>query len=171
MQHVIRAPVADELALLREIERAAGVMFARVGLDDVAAHEPATIGELAEYLRDGRVWILAVDDTPVGYALLDLVDENAHLEQLSVLPEHGQRGLGSMLLEHVCAWAAAEGFPAVTLTTFSHVNWNQPFYEHRGFRVLAEREIGPELRALRDEETAHGLDPALRVCMRRDVKP
>jgi hypothetical protein len=35
--------------------------------------------------------------------------------------------------------------------------------------VLAEDELGPELRAKRDAETAHGLDPALRVCMRRDL--
>ena len=34
-----------------------------------------------------------------------------------------------------------------------------------GFPVLSEAEIGPGLLAVRDEETAHGLDPTLRVCM------
>jgi hypothetical protein len=34
---------------------------------------------------------------------------------------------------------------------------------------MAEEELGPELRRLRDEETRHGLDPALRVVMRKDV--
>ena len=57
----------------------------------------------------------------------------------------------------------------MTLTTFEHVPWNAPYYERHGFRVLAEHEVGDELRRLRDEETAQGLDPALRVCMRREI--
>jgi hypothetical protein len=57
----------------------------------------------------------------------------------------------------------------VTLTTFSDVAWNRPLYEHLGFRAMREHEIGPELRALRDTEAAHGLDPTTRVCMRFDL--
>jgi hypothetical protein len=57
----------------------------------------------------------------------------------------------------------------VTLTTFERVPWNGPYYAGHGFRVLAEDEIGPELRQLRDEEAMHGLDRNLRVCMRRDI--
>jgi hypothetical protein len=57
----------------------------------------------------------------------------------------------------------------VTLTTFRDVPWNRPWYERLGFRVLGEDELGPELRARRDEEEHLGLPAALRVCMRRDV--
>lgn len=60
--------------------------------------------------------------------------------------------------------------PAVTLTTFSDVSWNAPLYRHLGFRVLAEHEIGPQLQAARDAETAHGLDPTRRVCMRSELR-
>jgi hypothetical protein len=59
--------------------------------------------------------------------------------------------------------------PAITLTTFTDVPWNGPLYRHLGFRVLTDDELGPELRALRDRETAHGLDPAQRACMRADL--
>jgi hypothetical protein len=55
------------------------------------------------------------------------------------------------------------------LTTFSDVPWNAPLYRHLGFRVLDDDDIGPELRARRADEAARGLDPASRVCMRRDV--
>jgi hypothetical protein len=58
---------------------------------------------------------------------------------------------------------------AITLTTFKDVPWNAPLYRHLGFRTLRDDEIGPELRALRDEETAHGLDAAKRVCMRSEL--
>jgi GNAT superfamily N-acetyltransferase len=167
---VIRPPRLDELAALQDIERAAGALFLDVGLERVAADDPASIDELTAYLATGRAWAVYVDDVPVGYALVDVVDATAHLEQLSVRPEHGRQGLGAALLSHVCSWARAQGFAAVTLTTFTSVPWNAPYYERHGFRALREDELTPELRALRAAEAAHGLDPDLRVCMRLDLR-
>ena len=71
------------------------------------------------------------------------------------------------LIDHVAAWAADHGLRAVTLTTFRHVPGNAPYYGRLGVEVLTD--IGLELAARVDEETAHGLDPALRVCMRRPL--
>jgi hypothetical protein len=58
---------------------------------------------------------------------------------------------------------------AITLTTFRDVPWNAPPYEHLAFRIMSDDEVGPELRAVCDAETAAGLDPATRVCMRLDL--
>lgn len=166
MEPVMRAPRLDELERLRDIERAAGVLFAEAGMSEIAAHEPDSVEALARYVRAGRAWVVEGDaDLPVGYAVVDVVDGNAHLEQISVHPDAGRRGLGTALVQHVCAWARDHGYPAVTLTTFADLPWNAPFYAKLGFGVLTEDELGPELRALRDDETAHGLDPDLRVCM------
>ncbi|MEY2421731.1 MAG: hypothetical protein QOI95_1798 [Acidimicrobiaceae bacterium] len=169
MTSSIRPPGATEIETLRDIERAAGALFIDVGMADVAADEPFSVDELTVYLRDERVWVVTDDDVPVGYALVDIVDGNAHLEQLSVDPRHGRRGHGAALLAHVCDWARANARPAVTLTTFEHVPWNAPYYARNGFVVMAEAELGTELRRLRDEETRHGLDPTIRVVMRREV--
>ena len=169
MPTAIRAPRVDELDALRDIERRAGALFATVGLNEVAADEPFSLEELDEYRVDERVWVAVENDAPVGYALVDVVDGVAHLEQLSVAPEHGRRGHGAALLGHVCGWARAHDLGAVTLTTFEHVAWNAPYYARHRFRVLRDDELGPELRRVRDDEAADGLDPALRVCMRRDV--
>jgi GNAT superfamily N-acetyltransferase len=136
---------------------------------DVAEDEPFSIDELTAYLRDGRVWVVSEGDTPVGYALVDVVDGNAHLEQLSVDPQHSRRGHGATLLAHVCQWAGDHGYSAITLTTFEHVEWNAPYYARHGFEAMAIDQLGPELRELRDEETRHGLDPNLRVVMRKHV--
>jgi GNAT superfamily N-acetyltransferase len=165
MEPVIRTPRSDELERLRAVERAAGVLFAEAGMPDVAAHEPASVRELADHVHAGRAWVVVLDGLVVGYAVADVVDGNAHLEQLSVHPDAGRRGLGTMLLFHVCAWARDHDYPAVTLTTFADLPWNAPFYAKHGFRIVAEAEIGPELRRVRDEETALGLDPEQRVCM------
>jgi GNAT superfamily N-acetyltransferase len=166
----IRAPRRDELELLRDIERAAGQLFAEVGFGEIAAHEPESAEALAEYLHDGRAWVITDTDVPVGYAVVDIVDGLAHLEQLSVLPNHGRKGLGAALLEHVCDWAGRQQFDAVTLTTFRDIPWNAPFYARHGFRIIDESELGAELRELRALEATHGLDPALRVCMRRLIR-
>src|SRR5438874_12103060 len=140
MSWSIRAPRTDELEQLREIERAAGVLFRTVGMDDVAEHEPLSIEELAGYLGDERTWVLVHGDAIVGYALTDVVDGLAHLEQLSVMPEYGRRGYGAALLNRVCDRARQRGRDAVTLTTFERVPWNGPYYTRHGFRVLAEYE-------------------------------
>ena len=105
----------------------------------------------------------------VGHVLVDVVDDCAHIEQVSVRPDCQGFGVGRALLDRVRLWATSTDRRAITLTTFGDVPWNRPLYEHLGFRVLSEIEIGPELQAVREAETRHGLDPATRVCMRLDV--
>ena len=170
MPITIRPPRPEELEQLRAIEWAAGTLFAGTKFAAVAEHEPASVEELAAYARDDRAWVATdADDVPAGYAVVDIVDGLAHLEQLSVLPDHGRQGIGTALLEHTCAWARQHGYGAVTLTTFIDIAWNGPYYAQRGFAALHDDELGPELRALRALEAEHGLDPEQRVCMRRTV--
>jgi N-acetylglutamate synthase-like GNAT family acetyltransferase len=82
---------------------------------------------------------------------------------------HQGRGRGWTLLEHAARRAAADGRPALTLTTFEHVPWNAPYYARLGFRILADAEVTPGLRAIRRREAEIGLDRWPRVCMRRDI--
>jgi GNAT superfamily N-acetyltransferase len=170
MSVTIRPARPGDGPTLREIERLAGQRFRDVGLPEIADAEPPSLATLACYATGGRSWVAVDDgDRPVGYVLVDHVDGNAHVEQVSVRPDHQGAGVGRALLEWVRSWAAARGVEAVTLTTFADVPWNGPLYRHLGFRVLAEGEIGPGLQAVRDAEVAHGLDLAVRVCMRLDV--
>jgi GNAT superfamily N-acetyltransferase len=167
----IRATRPDDAAVLQHVERSAGERFRDVDLFAVADHEPLPVEVLAKYARAGRSWV-AIDDLNelIGYVLVDVVDNNAHLEQMSVRPDHQGGGIGRALLGCARDWAIDHGKSALTLTTFADVAWNRPLYEHLGFRVLSDGEIGPGLRALREVEAAHGLDPHLRVCMLMDVK-
>lgn len=168
MTTAIRPARPDDGGALRRIERLAGVRFREVGRPEVADDEPAPIEVLTRYADEGRSWV-AVDeeDVPVGYVLVDVVDGCAHVEQLSVRPDHQGAGVGRALLERVRVWAVDAGLSAITLTTFTDDPWNAPLYRHLGFVDMAEAEVGSELRAVRDHETALGLDPTTRVCMRR----
>ena len=166
----VRAPMQDELPLLQAIGVAAGRRFAAVGLDEVAADPPPALADLDRWRKAGRAWVTTDrDGHPVGFVVVDLVDEAAHVEEISVLPDLGGRGHGMALMRHVEKWARAKGFMAVTLTTFSEVPWNRPWYERRGYRVLAEDEWTPGLAARRDEEAEHGLDPDQRVVMAKGL--
>jgi GNAT superfamily N-acetyltransferase len=163
----MRASRPDDGPVLREIERSTGEQFRGIGMEAVADDEPMSVAELAAYAIGARSWVgVDPDDQPVAYVLVDEVDGNAHVAQISVLPESQGCGVGRRLLEQVRAWAMRADFPAITLTTFSAVPWNQPLYEHLGFVVLSEEEIGPELQMVRRHESKVGLDPAARVCMR-----
>jgi GNAT superfamily N-acetyltransferase len=195
---VIRPPRPDELDRLREIERAAGVPFAAVGLPEIAADEPPSVAILERHRRAGWAWVVTVDagadgdpradaasDGPggadgivAGYVVVDVLEgpgpngpteRSAHIEQVSVDPRFGRRRLGARLIDHVAAEARGRGLAALTLTTFRDVAWNAPYYERCGFRVLADDELGPGLRRVRADEASHGLDPAGRVCMRREI--
>ena len=115
------------------------------------------------------MFVAEVGGVAVGYAAVDVLDGCAHLEQMSVHPDHGRRGLGAALLERVCNWSQANAFPAITLTTFRDVAWNAPYYRRFGFEVLDDTDIGADLRRRVDDETAAGLDPTTRVCMRKQL--
>ena len=170
MSMVIRPARPADGSALREIERLAGERFREVGLLEVADDEPASGEELARYAEEERSWVVVdCTDEPIGYVLVDVVDGCAHVEQVSVRPDHQGAGLGRALLESVRAWASEAGLSAVTLTTFTDVAWNAPLYRHLGFRVLGEDELGPQLHGVRDKETSHRLDPARRVCMRWEL--
>ncbi len=165
-------------------------------MPEIAADEPLPLAVLEGYRAAGRAWVVTVGDGPVGgdgpagreaagddgavagYVVVDVLDRPgaapgsgraAHIEQVSVDPAFGRSGLGRRLIEHVAAEARRWGLDALTLTTFRDVPWNAPYYERCGFRVLADDELGPDLRRVRAAETAHGLDPAARVCMRREL--
>ena len=98
-------------------------------------------------------------------AALALPDGKPYLEQLSVRPAQGRRGLGGALLERACRWAAAQTASELWLATYAHLPWNAPFYERRGFRQVPEASCGPELRALIAEHKRVLPQPEQRVVM------
>jgi GNAT superfamily N-acetyltransferase len=107
---VTRTARTDDLGSLRNIERSAGEAFRRIGMAPVADDEPASIDDLAVYQQEGRAWVATdEDDRPVAYTLARIVDSNAHIEQVSVHPNHARKGIGADLIQTVAAWAEQQG--------------------------------------------------------------
>lgn len=167
----IRPAAPGEPAALQYIERAAGAPFRDIGMPEIADDEPPAPQTLERYRRAGRCWVAAdgPDDRPVGYLIAEPVDGALHVEQVSVHPGSARRGVGRALLARAAHHAREEGLAALTLTTFTDVPWNAPYYARLGFRALTEAELTPGLRAIRAGEAAHGLDRWPRVCMRLGI--
>lgn len=169
----LRPAIAADLAAMRDVAVRAGEGFRAVADERVArcADDPAyELAELEGWRAAGRATVAVEGDGQVvGFALVDLVDGHAHLEEIDVDPAAQGLGIGALLLDHVVGAATAAGRAPVTLTTFADVPWNRPWYERHGFVVLADDDpgFGPELRRRVVEEAAHGLDTAIRVVMAR----
>ncbi|MFJ8047046.1 GNAT family N-acetyltransferase [Streptomyces luteogriseus] len=163
----IRLATRAELPALQDIERAAGAPFRGLGMPEIADDEPPALDVLERYRRAGRCWV-AVDesDLPAAYLIAEPVDGALHIEQVSVHPRAARRGVGRALLAHAADRAREEGLTALTLTTFTDVPWNAPYYARLGFRPLPEADLTPGLREIRRVEAAHGLDRWPRVCLR-----
>lgn len=160
---------ADELEELQQIERAAGTLFAEIGWQEVAESDPLPLDFLREQQQAGLIWV-AVDkeDQVVGFAVVTELEGTCFLEEISVHPAHGRRGVGKFLIEMLCGWASENGYPAMTLTTFQDAPWNAPYYLRLGFRVLEGDELSPGLREVLEEET-QAWRPLKRVLMRREL--
>lgn len=167
----IRLARPDELSRLREIEDAAGTLFSGLGLIDESLDASFPQDTLIRLIDLGQVWVICAEhDLPVGMVLASVREQAVYIEEIDVLPAYGRRGLGSRLLEWVCAWAQGQGHAALTLSTFRDVPWNGPFYRKHGFAELQPAAWTPGMHAIREKERLHGLCVAARVFMRRELR-
>jgi GNAT superfamily N-acetyltransferase len=166
----IRKALPADVPLLPAVELEAASLYAvygeEIGLGPDMLAQTNSVEGFRAAQEAGRLWVAADPaGRPVGFALLIEIDGFVHLDELDVLPDHGRKGLGSALLAAVCAWAEANDYPGVSLSTFGDVPWNAPFYARRGFRALPAAELTPGLARLVELEGARGLRTDLRVVM------
>ncbi len=126
---------------MQHIDIASSELFRSTGLIDFGAEdeplEPIPETRLRHGFGDQLVWVAADHmECPVGFALAGDRGEDLYLDQVSVLPDHGQRGLGAQLVQRVIEEARARGYRRVSLSTFRDVPWNGPFYRKLGFREI-----------------------------------
>ena len=109
--------------------------------------------------------MLVAGNPPAGFARVDEVGGQAHLEQLSVHPDFAGRGIGRSLVEAAIDAARGRGYMSMSLCAFADVPFNAPFYASCGFEEVAEP--GTALAALRAREAKLGLDAlGRRIAMR-----
>lgn len=95
----------------------------------------------------GRLIVAVADGEVVGFIHLEVLDAALHVEQVTVAPGHGRRGVGRRLMLAAEEVARDHGYDHVTLTAFRDVPFNGPFYESLGWRVLPDNRLTPGLAA------------------------
>ena len=164
---IIRPALPADVLGLPAIEAAAGEAFRTVGMPEIADDPLPDVQQLKRHASDGRVRVATVSNEVVGYALAGVRDGSAHLEQVSVHPDHAGQRIGADLIDAVTSWARDRGDDRLTLTTFADVPWNAPYYRKLGFRALPDDALGPQLAAELSAERMRFTAP--RIAMARDV--
>ena len=169
---LIRAARPEELSTLQDIEVAAGAMFLNLGMGGIAEDPPPELSDLAAHQRAGHI-LVATDtvDLPVAYLILEELDGWAHIDQVTVHPDHARQGLGRSLILEAGRWAAKRGLQGLTLTTFRDIPWNAPYYRRLGFKEVPENHWSAGIRRVVAAETAHGLNRWPRVVMEMPAAP
>ena len=153
-----------------EIDQAAGQLFAPTGLmtdEALLDHVPPAVFEQAVDVGDVYKVHEALG-SPVGFTLVSHRGGTLYLDQISVHPDHGRQGLGTLLVQHVFQLARQRKLRQITLSTFRDVPWNGPFYRKLGFRELARKELADWMLALEDIQ-AQSLDVSKRCFMVRKI--
>lgn len=164
----IRLAEPADIPLLASIERRAAELFSPDDLPPALCGYSLPEEDLLQALAVGLLWVaLAPAGEVAGFLVAQDTGDALHISEISVVPEQGGRGLGRALLTTAIDSGRAAGYSALTLTTFSHLPWNKPFYERVGFRALTPEECDERLRQVLDAELRAGLRN--RLAMRRDL--
>lgn len=162
---IVQAGV-DHAPLLGAIEIAAAGLFPPGSIPDHIRSDSVPIDILLEAVQEGLLWVaLAGDGNPVGYALMQLLEDAALLAQMDVHPDHMRKGIGSALVMRAVEHLRLLKKPTLYLTTFAHVPWNAPFYAKLGFTTLNGAEAPPFLKGILEEEKCYGLTDRTAMCL------
>lgn len=162
----------EEIGELIEVNIASDTLFADTGLIDPAdlgAHIPEEVFADAIATRDVFVARHGKAQKPVGFTLTSQRGDTLYLDQISVHPDHGQKGLGRALMNRVLDDARDRGFRQVTLSTFKDVAWNGPFYRKLGFRPIKPEKLADWMQELETIQ-ARSLDVTKRHFMKKRVR-
>ena len=101
---------------------------------------PWTEGNFTDSLRAGySAWVCREEGALAGYAVMMMVFDEAHLLNISIMPERQRRGLGSDLLSHLFHVARGHGAVCMFLEVRSSNESGQAFYRRLLFSEIGRR--------------------------------
>lgn len=106
---------------------------------------PWTAGNFRDSLAAGyRCWLYLYDSVLIGYAVMMLAADEAHLLNLSIAAPQQRKGRGSLLLQRVCEAARASGARLIFLEVRPSNSAGVRLYQRHGFqRVGLRRDYYP----------------------------
>ncbi len=167
----ITTGMPDDIPALIAVDKAASALFAPTGLinpDALEDHVPASVFE-SEMPQDNVFVARNQHGWAVGFALVRPRGSGLYLDQVSVHPDHGQKGIGRALVIRVLTEAEQRKLPHVSLSTFRDLPWNGPFYASMGFKEIPHDKLEVYMREIEDAQRPF-MDVNQRCFMRRKVR-
>lgn len=144
----------QHLTMLAEVERLAAAQFPADRLPESLRNATLSAERLLQAHQAQNLWVAIRNEKPIGFAMLEVIGEFAHLAEVNVLPAFSQRGIGHYMVDHALVAARQRGFSGVGLTTFLDLPWNAPFYQKVGFTLVGDEQFPFLERALLEERSA-----------------
>lgn len=111
-----------------------------IELENSVYSHPWTRGNFADALAAGNsAWVVRENGVLLGYCLLMMAPDDAHLLNISVATQEQGKGIGRGLLEWVDAQAQAHGLPSVLLEVRVSNARAIKIYEQAGYRSIGVR--------------------------------
>ena len=163
----IRPAAFQDLTAMAVVDIAASMRFLASPYPEVAGHALPE-GYLERQLTIGAGWVAEAGERLLGFAVGRGEEGTTfYLAESDVTPDAGRQGIGTALVEAVCAHAGQIGCTAVMLSTLVDVAWNRPWYERLGFVAVPESALSERFQAIRRREAENGLDITRRTMMYR----
>jgi GNAT superfamily N-acetyltransferase len=168
MMITLRRAQSIDAVTLPAIERSAAELFRRdAALAWLADAQVTDAEQHRRAIETDEVWVAqSPDGVLLGFLSAVEVDNELHIQELSVGQHFQGRGAGRKLLLTAVAHARDRELHGLTLTTFRDLPWNEPFYQRQGFETLSPEQWGPRLATVLNDEIAHGLPGERRCAMR-----
>jgi len=160
----------EHLCALPNIERSAAQLFVGWDVPDCVIYDQTSLEEFTELQHKQRLWVALLNKAAVGFAVVEPEGDSLHLEELDVDPQFGRQGIGSAIVNFLCEWATNQNYCAMTLTTYSDIPWNAPFYQKLGFVMLTDAQLTESLKLRAEIEDSRGLKSTRRTGMRKMLK-
>lgn len=167
MPAIIRLAVLDDAQLLPAIEISAAQAFRMIdNLSWLADSPPMSIERHRQLIALSTCWVaLDAENRPQGFLSGERHGSDFHICELSVMQSMQGQGTGRRLIEAAKDYARSSGLGFITLTTFTTVPWNAPFYSRLGFQTKATTDLDQRLAGILSEEYTHGFAPRSRCAM------
>jgi GNAT superfamily N-acetyltransferase len=167
MPAIIRFAEPEDAQLLPAIETSAAQVFRMIDeLSWLAESPPMSVERHSQLIALSTCWVaLDAENRPQGFLSAERHGSDLHIHELSVMQSMQGQGTGRRLIEAAKDYARSSKLNFVTLTTFTNVPWNAPFYFRIGFQAVATRDLGQRLAAILSEEYKHGFAPRSRCAM------
>ena len=161
----IRVAAREDARALPPVESSASRRFLAIPDLALLPDDDMPVEAHERYIAQGTEWV-AVNESHelVGFLAAEIVNRDLHLWELAVRGDVQSKGIGRQLIGAAEIFARERHLHSLTLTTFSDVPWNAPWYSRMGFEIS----VGDErLTALVRAEIERGLPR--RCAMRRTV--